>query len=377
MGDRSAIEWTATRHADGTITPGSTWNPLRGCTKVSEGCTNCYAMSVAYRFSGPGQPYEGLAKKVNGKPAWTNRIALVREHLHDPLRWSRPRRVFVNSMSDLAHKDVPDDYITEIFAIMALAPQHTYQVLTKRPERLAAWINGPGAEATRAHVHDRIDTATRQKTADTAAIRHTLAGLVPQLGVVSGLNTVVDALTIWPLRQVWIGTSVENQETATERIPHLEKTLAAVHFLSCEPLLGPLDLRPWLPTWSDGHIVHRPIIRSSWLNWVIVGGESGPNARPMHPDWARTLRDQCLAAGIPFFFKQHGEWAPVVPRPTAEELRAMTRAQKARQCEIHNLGSWSRFPDWEAREGNQVMQRVGKHNAGRLLDGREWNEMPT
>ena len=237
---RSQIEWTD-----------ATWNPVTGCTQVSPGCAHCYAKTFAERFRGvPGHPYERGFD-----------LQLRPERLDQPLRWAKPRTIFVNSMSDLFHAEVPEDYIREVFEVMEAAGQHRFQVLTKRGDRLAA--------------------------------------LAPSLP--------------WPAH-VWMGVSVENQRW-TSRIDYLRETPAAVKFLSCEPLLGPLDLK------LDG------------IDWVIVGGESGPGARPMEPEWARGVRDRCLETGTPFFFKQWG----------AHDARG---------------------------------KRVGKKRAGRRLDGRIWNGTP-
>lgn len=240
MAERSTIEWTQ-----------ATWNPVTGCTKVSPGCAHCYAETFAERFRGvPGHPYEQGFD-----------LRLWRERLELPLRWSRPRMIFVNSMSDLFHERVPDAFIRDVFEVMSRASWHTFQVLTKRAERLAAMA-------------DRLP---------------------------------------WP-GNVWMGVSVENQRFVS-RVDLLRDTGARVKFLSCEPLLGPLRLD----------------LRS--IDWVIVGGESGPRARPMRPEWARNIREQCLRAGVPFFFKQWGAY-------------------------------------------NEQGVRVGKGRAGRLLDGRIWDARP-
>lgn len=240
MSDRSTIEWTE-----------ATWNPITGCTKVSPGCAHCYAETFAERFRGvPGHPYERGFD-----------LQLRLERLEQPLSWTKPRIIFVNSMSDLFHEDVPDRYVKSVFAVMERAHWHTFQVLTKRAERLEA--------------------------------------IAPTLE--------------WP-PNVWMGVSVENQRW-TSRIDALRKTPANVRFLSCEPLLGPLDLD------LDG------------IHWVIVGGESGHRARPMQASWALSIREQCATAGVPFFFKQ-----------------------------------WGAYDD----RG----RRVGKKKAGRRLDGRSWDDVP-
>ncbi len=242
MGD-SKIEWTD-----------ATWNPVRGCVKVSPGCAHCYAETFAERFRGvKGHPYEQGFD-----------LRLVPEKLTEPLSWKKPRRVFVNSMSDLFQDGVPDTYIDQVFAAMALTPQHTYQVLTKRPERMRAYMS------------------------DTRGVA----------GVISRVNAAGRAIhkgawwkgehTSWPWSNVWLGVSVENQHFADERIPLLLQTPAAVRFISAEPLLEAIDLRR-----AD-------------LDWVIVGGESGSGARPFDIAWAFSLIDQCLDAEIPCFVKQLG-----------------------------------------------------------------------
>ena len=246
MADHSAIEWTD-----------ASWNPVRGCTKVSAGCKFCYAERFAERFRGvKGHPFEQGFD-----------VRLVPEALDLPLRWKKPRRVFVNSMSDLFHEDVPDRFIADVFNVMKLAPEHTFQVLTKRPERMAAFVR-PWTGAT------------------------------------------------LPLPNVWLGVSVEDQAAADERIPHLLATPAAVRFGSCEPLLGPVDLAAIIPGdeasrldalsgyyFCDGRNEPTPAPR---LDWAIVGGESGPGARRCDVAWIRSLLKQCKAAGVPCFVKQLG-----------------------------------------------------------------------
>jgi protein gp37 len=259
MADKTGIEWTD-----------ATWNPLRGCTAVSPGCDHCYAASVALRFSGQGQPYEGLAVKgEDGHPQWTGEIMLVPAHLTDPLRWQRPRKIFVNSMSDLFHPSVPIGYIDQVFVVMAKAQRHTFQILTKRPQIMANYLNDPATPERIAKAGDVLERMHLYgKEGD-----HRLAP--------------------WPLPNVWCGTSVEDQR-ATSRVKALVRCPAAVRFLSCEPLIGPVDLSPYL---SD-------------LHWVISGGESGRYHRPLDLDWVRTIRDQCLGAGIAYYHKQHGGLTP-------------------------------------------------------------------
>jgi protein gp37 len=363
MADNSKIELTD-----------ATWNPVAGCALVSPGCTNCYAMKVAARNAIGTMPqpnYVGLTKPSKAGEVWTGKIALVESALTKPLAWRKPRRIFVNSMSDLFHEDVPDSYIDKVFAVMALAPQHTLQVLTKRAGRMRGYLFGDGLAA-------RIAAAGARMMEDGDNVHDRLLGLA------------------WPLPNVWLGVSVEDQARADERIPLLLDTPAALRWISAEPLLGPVDLKrtgygvhddfkdcgghpdPAYPPDSVGvgytdalrgeywHGTRTPDgqePRASWevgiryprLDWVVAGGESGAKARPMHPDWARALRDQCDAAGVPFFFKQWGEWGP--------------------QITDYPVRDSHRWPI--AFEGDTTMSyRLGKKAAGRVLDGRTHDEYP-
>lgn len=253
MSDKSAIEWTD-----------ATWPLTYGCTKVSPGCAHCYIeRTPPYRMA-------GLRFERGDIP-----VTLKPERLDWPLRWRKPRRVFVCSLSDLFHDDVPSAFIRLAFGVMARTPQHTYQVLTKRPYRM---------------------------------LREVRAWLSDQDGSESPPGTVR------PLPNVWLGVTVENQRFADERIPLLLQTPAAVRFLSCEPLLGPVDLRALgIPTVVDtdgnGNDTWYPD-PNRCIDWVIIGGESGPKHRPMDLAWARALRDQCAVAGVPFFMKQIGGYRP-------------------------------------------------------------------
>lgn len=295
MGDRTGIEWTD-----------ATWNPVTGCTKVSQGCKHCYAERVFPRVYGKDVSLD-LKTGETRQRRFTD-VTVHEDRLDVPLRWKRPRRIFVNSMSDLFHEDVPDEFIGRVYTTMAKAPQHTFQVLTKRQERMREWHSRRGGQY---------------------------------------------------LPNVWLGVSVEDQATADERIPLLLRTPAAVRWISAEPLLGPIDLRYLQPgdppteidALSGTHGVLRPHRgRCDKLDWIVAGGESGPGARPMHPDWARSLRDQCQAAGVPFLFKQWGEHVSV--------------------SEVAGAGAHFTFPD------GATVRRVGKRAAGRTLDGRTWDEYP-
>lgn len=267
----SSIEWTD-----------KTWNPVRGCSLISPGCANCYAMKFAHRFSAPGQPYEGLTRlRSKGRgPVWTGEARFIREMLEAPLTWKKPARIFVNSMSDLFHEDVSFEQIAAVFGVMASCPQHTFQVLTKRAERMTEffrWLGGIAAN------HGPWPTFT-------------IWTMAQNLGIEGAREA---PSTRWPLPNVWLGVSVENQSTANERIPHLLEVPARVRFLSCEPLLESIDLTLVQAGAYGVNPLHT-------IQWVIVGGESGHSARPLDLAWARQIRHQCKAAGVPFFFKQAG-----------------------------------------------------------------------
>jgi protein gp37 len=358
MADRSAIEWTD-----------ATWNPTRGCSRVSPGCGGpghaggCYAEGVAARFSNPGFPYHGFAERKRTGSKWTGKVALIDHMLTVPLRWTKPRRIFVNSMSDLFHEALSDDDIDKVFAVMALCSQHTFQVLTKRPMRMRDYFS-----CSTSDICERIIFAA-------SCLGH------------PHCFTAADLWTLWPLPNVWLGTSVEDQTRADERIPLLLATPAAVRFLSCEPLLGPVDLRRisthggWYDALAGWRDVREGPAPEGIVDWVIAGGESGPGARPMHPDWARSLRDQCTAAEVPFFFKQWGEWLPgenygeTLPWPPAR-----WQDGESGQHSTCKRDDEDAYPEWRhfgtPGEPGAFALRVGKKKSGRRLDGIEHNGFP-
>jgi protein gp37 len=309
----SKIEWTE-----------KTWNPVTGCNKVSAGCKNCYA-EVMHKRLRVLMPEKYAHDFLEGAFPYEKDLLL-------PLKWKKPCRIFVNSMSDLFHKDVPFDFIDKVFAVMTVTPQHTYQILTKRPERMVEYF--------------KSRTTTLQWG---AAAYETFGQLIAEVGEIE-----------YPLRNVWLGTSVEDQATADERIPELQTVPATVRFLSCEPLLGPIDLR----------MDTRAYLGEGEIHWVIAGGESGHRARPMHPDWVRSLRDQCKTTGVPFFFKQWGEWTPV---------KFGQRGSSGKNIGYFNFcGQWisGENVNEEVYVSPLNMRAVGKKESGRLLDGIEWNEYP-
>lgn len=330
MGDKTGIEWTD-----------ATWNPVTGCDKVSPGCDRCYAETFAERWRGTSGHYFEAGFDVRLRP----------DKLDLPLRWTKPRKVFVNSMSDLFHDKVPDEYIARVFAVMAYAHRHTFQLLTKRHGRMRSLLSSQRfVELFDIEFYKVPDWAERYPDLDFARpeqVVHLMDG---------------------PLSNVWIGVSAEDQKRADLRIPALLDTPAAVRFVSAEPLLGPINLR------TDPIEAGSPFWGSQ-LDWVIVGGESGPGARPMHPDWARSLRDQCLAAGVPFLFKQWGEW-----RWTRE---ADDYEYEQAHGDLYPNAKWETVsPDGVVvadnipQPGFATMQRVGKKRAGRELDGRTWDQYP-
>lgn len=257
MAANSKIEWT-----------GDTWNPIAGCSIVSPGCAHCYAMRTAGRLEAMGQAkYVGTTKKANGKTLWTGNVNLDEAALSIPLRTRKPTTYFVNSMSDLFHHDVPHEFISRVFGVMASCPQHTFQVLTKRSERLQCAVRLV-YEDPKEHGWWPCKWWHRRE--------------------------------VEPLDNVWLGVSCENQKYADERIPWLLKTPAAVRFVSAEPLLGRIDFssaRDWI-----GY----PGEASPSLDWLIVGGESGPGARPCRAEWILSIVEQCQAAGVSCFVKQLG-----------------------------------------------------------------------
>ena len=324
MADTS-IEWTD-----------ATWNPVAGCTVLSPGCTNCYAMKLAGTRLRKHDSRVGLTTMTKAGPVWNGTVRFNTLWLDQPLRWQRARRIFVCAHGDLFHELVPDEWLDKVFAVMALCPQHTFQVLTKRSARMRAYLTTPGR-------HTAILAAAAEVSQRTIAVGRPPAPVWP-----------------WPLPNAWLGVSGENQHWLLQRGCDLVETPAAVRFFSLEPLLDEIDAEPFLFSvrrWSNGWLNNYPFhYPKQHIDWMIVGGESGSGARPLHPDWVRKLRDQCFVAGVPFFFKQWGEY-----RPCSE--RELKQASGATFVGDRSAGAF--------------MMRVGKKAAGRLLDGIEHNGMPS
>lgn len=350
MADTTKIEWTD-----------ATWNPVTGCSVISPGCTNCYAMRLAGTRLQHHPSREGLTHDSRGGPVWNGKVRINEQWLEQPLRWRRPRRIFVCAHGDLFHESVLDEWIDRVFAVMALAPQHQFQVLTKRAARMQI------------HMQKLSDDGPSERLADTAGRMFGDEADVRVANHINGWSRATFApddnpadgtVPRWPLPNVWLGVSVEDQARADERIPDLLATPAAVRFISAEPLLGPVVLRD---NWLLPDLRHH--VPDAQLDWVITGGESGLGARPMHPQWARGIRDQCSAAGVPFFFKQWGAWGP------CDHLGDKVDGWPF-GC-FNDAGQWCHPVDQDfASQGRTVLFRAGKRDAGRLLDGAEWNGMP-
>lgn len=320
---RTKIEWAT-----------DTWNPITGCTKISEACQNCYAERMSKRLAGRcGYP--------EGEPF---RVTLHPDKLDQPMRWKKPRMIFVCSMGDLFHEDVPDRFLDQIFAVMAKAEQHIFLLLTKRPKRAKEYI---------------------------------LKAMYDENCNYQGWYEAINDLEIpdvTPMENIWLGVTTENQARADERIPVLLQIPAAKRFVSVEPMLGPVDLtridiggNVWINSLTGDCKSYHPY-GGMWktsesknkLDWVICGGETGSGARPMHPDWVRSLRDQCQAAGVPFFFKSWGEWMPSYQTGATFELSRLKTDEVVMSGPGHGV----------------VMKKAGKKAAGRLLDGQTWEQRP-
>lgn len=373
MADNTKIEWTD-----------ATWNPITGCSVVSPGCTNCYAMGLAGTRLHKIASRKGLTKKVNGKHVWTGEVRFNQQWLTQPLQWSKPRMIFVCAHGDLFAEGVKDEWLDQIFAVMALAPQHAFQVLTKRPERMREYLQKMEDcyHGNSSLFADRWGVAAADVAASPCAA-----------------SAIEDRP--FPLPNVWLGVSVEDQRRADERIPILLDTPAALRWISAEPLLGPLNLRQinmpdegagpyWIDSlsadimgWFSDEAATKPMQSDPLafselpaLDWVVAGGESGQNARPMHPTHPKSLRDQCAAAGVPFLFKQWGNHLGGIAENHGDGVffRAASSISHDRWLKKSDKFDWfdgKRSPD------GPMWLKVTKSEAGRLLDGVEHNAFPT
>lgn len=389
------IEWT--KNKDGT--PGVTWNPITGCSKISPGCQNCYAERMSKRLAGRcGYPVDNPFN-----------VTVHPDKFIEPLKWRKPRRAFVCSMGDLFHQDVKDDWILAVFVAMGLTyehtgemeevspghhvgiykPKHTFMILTKRPERMKEFI-------TRLKSNEPDEEWEKKADHFATLLASGIGAPLPGNAIFEFSKWVADGMP-----GLWLGVTAENQEQADKRMPILLQTPAAVRFVSVEPILGPVDITKFLPRKAptgyrllsryygpngfDSTGTQPEISMMMGLDWVICGGETGPGARPMHPDWVRSLRDQCQAAGVPFFFKQWGEFREVCryeswPKyadhvgPTA---RVIGSVESGRAALLNADGSdlVNGGPDNKVYPISHL-ERHGKKKAGRILDGRTWEEFP-
>lgn len=332
MADHTKIEWTD-----------ATWNPITGCSVVSPGCTNCYAMKLAGTRLQNHPSRAGLTKPSKAGPVWTGEVRLNRQWLHQPSQWTRSRMIFVCAHGDLFAEGVPDEWILDVLTVIASNPQHIFQVLTKRADRMLEMMS-------RLDLLDDIYSNW------------------------SGFSGAPREVWSWPLHNLWLGVSVEDQKRADERREPLACLSAEgwMTWVSYEPALGPVDWKHW-----------------TFLDWLVSGGESGRGARPSHPDWHRAARDFCAAAGIPFLFKQWGEYQPCpwklerLPAETDDEYKARSEAECSRlavskQGFIHEMGHapWSSERVLPQPETHQAIRKIGKKAAGRLLDGIGHNAFP-
>ncbi|PYF04979.1 protein gp37 [Rhodopseudomonas faecalis] len=360
------------------------WQPISGCSAVSSGCDDC-AMGLRETPALKRLLRTGFVNMTDAGPAWSGSVKLNKGTLLQPMRWRRPRSILVCPHSDLFNESVPDAWRDLVFAAMTLAPQHTFELSTRRSEKMRAWVSDPATPGRIARsILDMV-------IASIISPSRMMADDWPVTSVGPNPEEPDDVtLMAWPLPNLRLGVAVEDQQRANEHIPNLLATPAAVRFVSAVPLLGPIDLTDidLLPMLLRGrlrsendpkctfdaltgktnvhpvHGVDDPFDRG--VDWVICGGESGPKARPLHPDWARGLRDQCAAVGIPFLFKRWGEWVPEDQSPEDAILPGWARCPWA---ERDRDGGWS--------HGDQTsVYRLGKRAAGRLLDGILHNGTP-
>lgn len=383
----TTIEWMVAL-AESRSMRAAVWNPIVGCAPAGEGCRNCWAASETHmrRNNKAVAPFfEGLTKTASdGRAVFNGATRLLDRELLKPLRTRTPTVYFVCSRSDLFGEGVQDEWIDRVYAVMALCPQHLFLTLTKRPERQRRWLTTDGLK-----IGSGVG-AIAGRTRGQVVLYEASVKLLSH-----GRNWGDAGMPTWPLPNVWSGVSIWDQDSADRLIPDLMATPTARQFVSAEPLLGMVSLNRIHESFTDEGGLHTEIWEScltgrrfdiwsdgdtdGWpkIDWLIVGGESGPRARPMHPDWARSLRDQCAAAGVPFFFKQFGEWSSFYDRdiddPDWKHVPSCDGQMGRGASRWVNLAGGMGF------HGDRViaMLNIGKKAADRLLDGREHLEVPS
>lgn len=372
----SKIEWTE-----------KTWNPIVGCSLVSEGCTNCYAMKMAHRLASiPAQAhaYGGLTRmrmRKNGGPVWTGDVRFLEDRLFEPAMNKKPTMYFVNSMSDLFHGKLHDDQIAMIFAVMALCPQHTFQVLTKRPQRAAEWMIENIHRTGAASIDLAATWAIRRRPELFLEMEKGMPTYEPLQHLAKAGWKRTDGIfpspagshleTNWaycgkiPFDHIWMGVSIENQATYDQRIEWVWKIPARTIFISFEPLLGPIQLkRTRYTSGVSASVEYVPSISMWGFDWMIVGGESGPGARPMHPDWVKGLKDAADVAGIPLFFKQWGEYLPHCQADAEDRTDDLPTSAMRQFPSPHNPGKMNSY------------YKIGKAKAGHKLGSQTYRQFP-
>lgn len=384
MADKTHIEWTD-----------ATWNPITGCKVVSPGCTNCYAMKLAGTRLQHHPSRKGLTVDTKAGPVWTGEVRFNEQWLADPLRWKKPRQIFVCAHADLFGENVPFEWVDRVFGVMALASWHTYQILTKRPDRMREYMRGRRRKLAQHMVDEYLSKP--DGTVGRAGRAVHAAWPVKSVGDLAQPDAV--AMATWPLPNVWLGVSAEDQQRWDERVPELMWTPAAKRFVSIEPMLGPIktdvievlggDAELYPLAWTTDCIDQNddPVADIPPLDLIILGGENGP--RPMHPDWARQVRDACAAEGVPFFFKQWGSWkeafhdqdGPKVDVVDADDDAAdsvMAIFACRETAFVSADGQTFRGHHHNLPEGAawRLVVKAPKGENGRLLDGVEHNGMP-
>lgn len=356
----TTIQWT---HLPGF--KGETWNPVAGCSHASPGCKHCYAERMAARLELMGiTHYAGLTEKVKGKAVWTGRVKQAPESvLMKPLHWRKPRCIFVNSMGDLFHEDVQDEWIDQVFAVMAQCPQHIFIILTKRSQRMREYVTSfspcieRGSRVLFKRTSFDFDVAQGPPTPSYV----TRGGSQPHK---RPKGEPLFSWKNWPLPNVWLGVSVEDQKRADERRDDL-KVLADMGWrtlVSYAPALGPVDWTGW-----------------AFVRWMLSEGESGPGARPSHPDWHRAMRDFCAKHDIAYFFKQWGEWVPQLGAINLYEFGEKSRRKWVEWTDWSGKWEWAYIdkPQWcDEMDPDHAMVLVGKKKAGNMLDGRKHLKFP-